>query len=132
YFEPGLFTLFPEWPVYRTAQIFWLLAVTAAVRLLPKGLATILALTDSKLQKGFGGAVTLLNGVFAEQLVSMLIAPAMMLFHSTFIFAALSGRQIGWTKYPRGDRRVGLAESMDRHAWHIALAAIWGGTVLVL
>ena len=42
--------------------------------------------------------------------MSMLLAPTMMLFHSTFVLRALFGRSVGWDAQPRGDRGVSWRE----------------------
>jgi membrane glycosyltransferase len=132
FFESGTYALFPDWPEFRTLQIFSLLAVTAVVLLLPKALGLILALADPKLRRGFGGVVTMLRGIMAEQFVSMLFAPAMMLFHSTFVVATLAGRRVGWSSQHRGDRHITLGEALERHKWHVLFGAVWGGTVVLI
>jgi membrane glycosyltransferase len=132
FFESGGYGLFPNWPEYRRGQIFSLLAVTAAVLLLPKVLGTILAILNSKVRRQFGGTVTILRGVMMEQLFSTLLAPAMMMFHSAFVIATLSGRQVSWSAHARGDRPVTLQEAMRRQWWHFAFGAAWGGALLLL
>jgi membrane glycosyltransferase len=74
----------------------------------------------------------MLRGVMAEQFISMLFAPAMMLFHSTFVVATLAGRRVGWSSQHRGDRYITLAEAMNRHKWHVLFGAVWGGTVVLI
>src|SRR6185369_9174502 len=78
YFEPGTYSLFPTWPEYRTGEIAMLLTITIVVLLLPKALGAILAMCDRAQRKAFGGARRILAGVLAEQVFSMLLAPAMM------------------------------------------------------
>jgi membrane glycosyltransferase len=132
FFESGDYALFPNWPEYRRGQIFALLGVTAAVLLLPKLLGTVLALLDPASRRRFGGTVTILRGVMAEQLFSTLLAPTMMMFHSAFVIATLCGRQVGWSSHARGDRPVTLHEAMRRQWWHLAFGAAWGGALLLL
>ena len=91
YLRVGHLRAVPRLAGIARLQIFSLLAVTAVVLLLPKALGLILALADPKLRRGFGGVATMLRGVLAEQFVSTLFAPAMMLFHSTFVVATLAG-----------------------------------------
>ena len=44
--------------------------------------------------------------LLVEQLFSMLLAPIMMVFHSTFVLTTLAGRPVTWNAQDRGDRGV--------------------------
>lgn len=129
YFLPG-YTLFPVWPEYRPAQTYALLGTTAVILFLPKLLAVALALARREERQGFGGARRLLASAVAELLFSLLLAPVMMLFHSTFVLTVLLGRGVGWTSQPRDDRGVDWADAVRRHAGHGAIGAVWAGTIL--
>ncbi len=132
YFLPGSYGLFPRWPHYRDGEIAALLTLTAVVLFLPKILAAVLALRDPALRRGFGGAARLGASVVLEQLFSVLLAPAMMLFHTAFVMATLAGRSVGWHAQERGDRRVGLGEALHRHVWHLLIGVVWGALILKL
>ncbi len=95
YFEPGAYTLFPSWPESRTVEISGLLCITIVLLLLPKALGATLTFRDRALLKGFGGPVRLSASLLAEQIFSMLLAPAMMLFHSWFVIRTLCGTSVG-------------------------------------
>jgi membrane glycosyltransferase len=73
-----------------------------------------------------------LEGVLFEQFMSMLLAPTMMLFHTSFVLRALLGRSVGWDAQPRGDRGISWREGLVRHKWHLALGLLWGGAILAL
>ena len=130
YFEPGTYTLFPTWPEYRTGEIAMLLTVTIVVLLLPKVLGAILALCNRVQRKAFGGAWRILYGVLVEQVFSMLLAPAMMVFHSTFVIRTLMGHVVRWDAQPRDDRGISFREAFARMKWHIALGLVWGAVIL--
>jgi membrane glycosyltransferase len=132
YFEPGAYTLFPSWPESRTVEISGLLAITVVLLLLPKLLGAALAFRDRALLKGFGGPVRLSVSLLAEQLFSMLLAPAMMLFHSWFVIRTLCGKGIGWNTQDRSDRGISLGEAYSRHKWHLGIGLAWGTIVLML
>jgi membrane glycosyltransferase len=70
--------------------------------------------------------------VLFEQLMSMLLAPTMMLFHSSFVLSALFGRSVGWDAQPRGDRGITWREGLMRHRWHLLLGLVWGAIILTL
>ena len=131
YFEPGAYMLFPNWPESRAGEIVSLLTVTIVVLLLPKLLGATLALTDRYLRRGFGGARRLLQSLLIEQLFSMLLAPSMMVFHTTFVVRTLLGYPVNWDAQPRDDRGVTYAEAFARHKWHVLLGIAWGTTILL-
>ncbi|HLK71808.1 MAG TPA: glucans biosynthesis glucosyltransferase MdoH, partial [Steroidobacteraceae bacterium] len=132
YFQPGMYSLFPSWPQYRDGEIAALLSMTVVLLILPKLLGATLALRERGLRRGFGGAPRLLVSVFIEQIMSMLMAPTMMLFHSSFVIRALLGRNVGWDAQSRGDRGIGWLEALRRHGWHVCLGLAWGGLILWL
>ncbi len=130
YFEPGTYSLFPTWPEYRTGEIAMLLTITIVVLLLPKVLGAVLALCKRDQRKGFGGARRILTGVLVEQVFSMLLAPAMMVFHSSFVVQTLFGHVVRWDAQPRDDRGISFREAFARMKWHIALGLVWGAVIL--
>jgi membrane glycosyltransferase len=130
YFEPGTYSLFPSWPEYRTGEIAVLLAVTVVVLLMPKVLGAILALVHSKQRKAFGGTGNILKSLLAEQLFSMLLAPVMMIFHSSFVLQTLSGTVVRWDTQARDDRGITFGEALRRMKWHIIIGFVWGAVIL--
>src|SRR6185437_15113750 len=132
YFSPGLYTLFPTWPQYREGEIEILLTGTVIVLLLPKLLGATLALITPALRRGFGGSLRLGVSLLLEQIFSVLLAPPMMVFHSTFVLTTLAGRPVAWNAQERGDRGIGLGEAMWRHKWHILLGLAWGTAILFM
>lgn len=130
YFEPGAFTLFPNWPESRVAEIASLLTVTAFVLLSPKVLGMTLALVNPVLRRGFGGPGKLLSSLLLEQAFSIVLAPAMMVFHSTFVMSTLLGVPVVWDAQERGDRGITFAAAFRRHRWQVALGIGWGAVIL--
>jgi membrane glycosyltransferase len=132
YFQPGAHSLFPSWPQYRNGEITVLLSMTVTILMLPKLLGASLALRSRSMRAAFGGARNLMGGVLFEQLMSMVLAPTMMLFHTSFVLRALLGRSVGWDAQSRGDRGIGWREGFMRHKWHLLLGLVWGGAILAL
>ena len=131
-FAPDTYSLFRGWPVRRTGEIAFLLAATVLVLLLPKVLGAVLVLKDRAQRAAFGGTPVVILNLLAEQLFSMLLAPAMMLFHSTFIARTLAGNRGSWEAQARDDRGIGVAEALSRLKWHAGLGCVWGGLILWL
>lgn len=130
YFEPGAYTLFPAWPESRDGEIASLLGVTIIVLLLPKILGFTLALSRRATRKAYGGASRLAASLLIEQVFSMMLAPSMMIYHSTFVLSTLFGIPVVWNAQERGDRGITYKESFSRHKWHVVLGLAWGGIIL--
>ena len=132
YFSPGQYTLFPTWPQYREGEIEILLTATVIVLLLPKLLGATLAWISPALRRGFGGGLRLAVSLLLEQIFSVLLAPPMMVFHSTFVLTTLAGKPVAWNAQERGDRGIGLGEALWRHKWHTLLGLAWGTAILFM
>jgi membrane glycosyltransferase len=132
YFASGSYSLFPTWPQYRDGEIVILLAGTIGVLLAPKLLGATLALVDPKLRRGYGGAWRLGASLLVEQLFSTLLAPSMMLFHTSFVVTTLAGRTVTWNAQDRGDRGITFLEALNRHKWHVLLGLVWGAAILLI
>jgi membrane glycosyltransferase len=132
YFPPGSYSLFPTWPQYRDSEIVILLAGTITVLLMPKVLGATLALVKGRMRRSFGGARRLLCSLFVEQLFSTLLAPSMMLFHTSFVVTTLAGHPVTWNAQDRGDRGITFREAFSRHKWHVAIGLVWGAVILLI
>jgi membrane glycosyltransferase len=132
YFSPGSYSLFPTWPQYRDNEIIILLAGTIGVLLMPKVLGATLALVNGKLRRSFGGGFRLLCSLVVEQLFSTLLAPSMMLFHTTFVVTTLLGHPVTWNAQDRGDRGITFREAFSRHLWHTLIGLVWGAVILAI
>jgi len=130
YFPQGSYSLFPTWPQYRDNEIVILLAGTIAVLLMPKILGATLALVNGKLRRCYGGGLRLLTSLVVEQIFSTLLAPSMMLFHTSFVVTTLAGHPVTWNAQDRGDRGITFREAFSRHKWHVAIGLVWGGVIL--
>jgi membrane glycosyltransferase len=122
-------TLFPVWPQYHWPEIHGLLGLTIALLLGPKLLALGLRLGSTRNARRFGGRAALLASFLLETLFSTLLAPVLMLFHTTFLIRILGGNAVGWPPQARGDRGMDWRQALQRHVWHVgfgllALAAL--------
>jgi membrane glycosyltransferase len=131
YFLPGLHSL-PHWPQFRTGETAVLLVLTLVVLFLPKILGAILVVRDRQLRRQFGGAARLVGGLLVEQLFSMLLAPTMMMFQSTFVAQTLAGRAVSWNAQQRSERGVTLRDAFNRQKWHLVFGLAWAAVMLRL
>lgn len=108
-------SLFPLWPVSKAEQQLGLFVVSMALLVLPKLGAMLLALSRREERAGFGGARGLILSVGVELVFAMLLAPVMMLFHSSFVVGTVLRRAVGWSSQARSDRGLTLREAGARH-----------------
>jgi len=130
YFEPGTYSLFPSWPESRATEIVALLSITLTILLMPKVLGMTLALVNSKLRRAYGGGFRLIVSVLVEQVFSTLLAPSMMLFHTSFVLTTLIGKSVSWNAQDRGDRGITFLDALNRHKWHVLFGLAWGAAIL--
>ncbi len=74
-------------------------------------------------RREFGGGSHLLLSAFLETLLSMLVAPILMLFHSFFVVSVLLGWQIKWTSQNRADTGLSLLHCLKFYGWQTVLGA---------
>ena len=122
--------LFPRWPEWNLAWALGLLSATAVLLFVPKLLAVVLAALRGA--QGYGGAVRLGAGVALEIVVSGLLAPVRMLFHTQFVLGALRGRALHWKSPSREDAESGWDYAWRHHGWHSLLGLAWLGLVYAL
>jgi len=115
--------LFPVWPEWHPAWAAGLLAATALLLFLPKVLALLLQCARGA--RDFGGAARLASGVLVESVLSMLLAPVRMMFHTKYVAAALAGIEVAWRSPPRADSQTGWGEALRRHGLHTLFGAAW-------
>lgn len=113
YFSPN--TFFPIWPISHEFLFLRLLASTMALLLAPRIMALALALARRPLRKGFGGARLLLSNAAAELVISSLLAPVRMWFHSRFVLLTLLGRPVQWRSPKRKDAPTRWKEALEHH-----------------
>ncbi len=132
--EPTYFVepyqLFPIWPTANLKLMLTLFGLTGILLLAPKALSLLLILWRGEAHQ-FGGARRLLASAAIEFLHSTLLAPVRMLFHSQFVFAAVTGWRLDWKSPPRDDAATSWREAWRRHGLHTVLALLWIAAIVV-
>jgi membrane glycosyltransferase len=124
YFTPAK-SLFPVWPVWNPWPALSLLGGTAVVLFLPKICALVLALLKGR-RKQFGGFFALCASILTEVVLSTLLAPIRMLFHSKYVFLTLLGMGIGWGTQQRDDQGTSFRDALRFHGGGTLLGLLWG------
>jgi membrane glycosyltransferase len=114
-------SLFPIWPQIRWPEIHGLLILTGVLLFGPKLLALSLRLASTRNARRFGGRLRLVLSFLGEIALSTLLAPVMMMFHTSFILRILAGNAVGWPAQPRGDRGMEWRVALQRHTLHALL-----------
>lgn len=125
YFPHGR-SLFPEWPVWRPDWALYLLAVTGMILFLPKVLSVVLVMFKGRNGAAYGGYGKLSLSVLLEILLSSLLAPIRMVFHSRFVMQNLFGRTVTWRSQEREDAATSWREAVRRHGLDTLFASAWG------
>ena len=113
---PGMFH--SEWAVP-------LLAVTAAMLLVPKGLALGLVLRHAEDARRFGGRLRCIVSAALELAFSALIAPVMMVAHTWFVISILTGARVRWASQPRRDYALTWRDALAHHTGATAVGTAW-------
>jgi membrane glycosyltransferase len=129
--EPRYFVepyqLFPLWPEWRPEWAITLFSATALLLFLPKILAALrIALIDPVRH---GGRLHLFASLLGEMVLSALLAPIRMLFHTQFVTMALAGRAVRWKSPPRDDNETRWRNAVRRHGAHTLVGVLWAAVV---
>jgi membrane glycosyltransferase len=114
-------SLFPQWPAQDPVRAAWVFAGTMSILLMPKLLGYLALLARPSERRACGGAMRALASVFAEVLVSGLMAPIMMLHQTRAVAEVLLGRDSGWSAQRREDGRLPRAALIRSYLWTTVL-----------
>jgi membrane glycosyltransferase len=117
------YQLFPLWPEWRPERAVALFSTTLSLLFLPKLLSMLVVVRRNA--RAFGGVLRLAASVCAEMVVSALLAPIRMLFHTQFVTLTLAGRSVQWKSPPREDAETSWTEAAQRHGAQSLLGIAW-------
>ena len=123
--------ILPVWPQSYAVEMATVLWVTLVMLFLPKILALVLLAVRPELARRFGGVSKAGLSVFIESLLSVLLAPVLMLFQSKFVAAILLRTSVGWPTQQRGDHQTGFIEALATHGYQ-TLIGVAAGTATYL
>jgi membrane glycosyltransferase len=121
YFADGA-DLGPAWPIARRGELLGLLAATLGILMLPRFLALFQALVTPARRRAFGGAACLTRSVFAELAFSVVMAPVLMVQHTSIVVATI----LGWRATWNGQQRGAFAEDWSRAAARFGSGTLFG------
>ncbi|MBU2604478.1 MAG: glucans biosynthesis glucosyltransferase MdoH [Alphaproteobacteria bacterium] len=115
--------LFPSWPVIDSERSLQLFTATMAILFAPKLYGLIYGLASPRWRRTVGPAKTVM-GVIAETLLSVLLAPVMMVEQTTAVYRVFTGRDGGWNPQARESNEYTLSDTFRHHAPAIGLGVV--------
>lgn len=107
-------SLFPTWPQWHPEIAVTLLGTTAVLLFLTKSLSFFLIVVRRESCQ-YGGFIRLACSVVLEILLSILLAPIRMWFHSKYVWLTLLGREIKWGAQRRDGAETHWSEALRQH-----------------
>jgi membrane glycosyltransferase len=105
-----------------------LFCLTLGFLFAPRILGLIRAMAE---RKGYGGGGRLILSALLENLLSLLLAPVLMLFHTLFVVLTLLGLQIRWNAQNRADTALDFTHCLVLYGW-ISCLGLLAETVAML
>lgn len=125
YFPVGSSHLFPEWPIYHPEWALLLFSVSLFMLLFPKALGVaVAAIQQWRGSHNPRDILGLVASAVLETLLSVLLAPIRMYFHSKFVLMGLLGLKTTWGGQRRDDNALTWGEAVRFFGVATVLATI--------
>jgi len=131
-YMPILRKFLPELPVWRPHWAVSLLGSTTLLLFLPKFLGALPILLADFRARLYGGKIRLFFSILVEVVLSMILTPIRMIFHSLFVISTLLGKSVGWGTQSRDDRGTTWREAFLAHWWGSLLGICWATVVYLI
>jgi membrane glycosyltransferase len=102
------------------------MGVTAIILFLPKILSLVRVIAIERKAHEYGGVLKLCSSALLETLLSSLLAPIRMVFHSRFVVQNLLGRTVQWRSQGREDTETTWTAALWHHGLDTVFASAWG------
>lgn len=93
----------------------WIFAATMAMLLSPKVWAWMLLAFDRRRAEQYGGMFCAAFGLCTEIGLSVIVAPVMMAFHTTFVVATFLGKRVHWNAQRRDESGITWRDAAAAH-----------------
>lgn len=93
----------------------WIFAATMVMLLSPKLWAWALLAFDRRRAERYGGMRRSALGLGAEVALSIIVAPVMMAFHTTFVIATFLGKKVHWNAQQRDESGISWRDAAAAH-----------------
>jgi membrane glycosyltransferase len=106
---------------HNTWGVEVLFCLTLALLFVPRILGIVQALSKRHL---YGGAFRLIVSAVLENLLSVILAPVLMIFHTLFVLSTLLGLQIRWNAQNRADTGLTFTHCLVLYGWITCLGLL--------
>lgn len=113
-------------------QSLILTGVIFGLLFLPKILAVIGGILTPSIRRSFGGGFRIMFGAVFETIVSMLLAPCIMVAHTLMVLSIVAGRAVGWGNQNRETDGTSWGDAFRFHAPQTILGIIWTGVAITI
>jgi membrane glycosyltransferase len=114
------------------AQSIILTAVIFSLLFLPKILAVIGAVLTPSIRRSFGGGFRIIIGATFETIVSMLLAPSIMVTHTLMVGSIFLGRTVGWGNQNRETDGTSWGDAFRFHTPQTILGIAWTAVAITI
>ncbi|MEM8789567.1 MAG: glucans biosynthesis glucosyltransferase MdoH [Pseudomonadota bacterium] len=111
--------MFPAWPEMDVVSRILIVALTYGLLIAPKILGVLAYWSSDPLLLRVGGPLSFFGSFLMEVLLSVLLAPTMMVQHMMAVLRTLTGFDTGWRPHAAASRRFGVLVRF--HALELAL-----------
>jgi membrane glycosyltransferase len=119
--------------VYGIPQALFLFLLVMVMLFVPKFAALAWVLRDKARSRSFGGPLRATASTCLEVIISALLAPVQMLFHSKFVLFTLLGQGVNWvTQNRQAEDGTDWREAILTHWWMTVFGLVWGASAYVL
>ncbi len=115
--------------VSSAATVF---ALSMALLMLPKVFSVIALVREQQRLNHLGGWGKVVTSAVIESIVSMLIAPIMMFFHTRFVVATLMGESVQWNAQNRGEGGFDFMAALRNYRPHTIAGLVATAAVALL
>lgn len=105
----------PSW-IAGASVVF---GITMALLLLPKMFSLIALAKQPQRLREFGGWDNVVGSALLETLISILVSPIMMFFHTRFVVTTLLGQKVVWNAQNRGEGDITFGEALLVYGPHM-------------
>lgn len=116
----------PLTPESTSTQGLFVFLLTMALILIPKGFPLLWFLRSKGQASKFGGWFKATASLVFELSMFTLIAPSLMLFHSSFVAGLFMGHRVNWNTQRRGGDGITWGEALSAQGAHMVIGLLWG------
>jgi membrane glycosyltransferase len=111
-----------------------LFVFTMLLLFLPKIVSVVVTFNDKVAAARFGGRRRLVTSAIVETVLSTLLAPINMAFHSKFVLTTLLGQGVSWVTQRRSAEADGTdwREAIITHGGHTLFGLVWGVSSFII